>query len=142
MRINDKDSHEFEKKSRIQELGSGRKSILYHEFFDKSKTKIDKMVQCGYQVRDEVSWIETDIEKNYEIYEAENRIDKWLKQTDKEARNEVFFDVARQIIGFEDISVFIDDYKIKGIRSGKLFTMNPVETVEMANLIIIYCNKQ
>jgi hypothetical protein len=124
-------------KSRLQELGLVKQPITSHKLYDKSKANHDKKVKNGYQVRNEELWIETDIAKNEEQYEAENKIDKWLKETDREYKTEFYFYVARQINGCDEMSVFIDDYRIKSIRSRKAFTNTAVETVERINCAIM-----
>jgi plasmid replication initiation protein len=113
------------------------KSITDHPLYSKSKTKLDKRKKDGRSpVIDEDAWIATDISRNKERYEAEKKIDKWLKETEKEFRIAIFEMISDQIEGCEDIIVFIDDYRIKGIDSRKAFTNTAIKTIEQINLAL------
>ena len=81
-------------------------------------------------------WIKTDINKNEERYEAENRIDIWMKDTEKEDQNALFELLAQSFDNCEDPIVSIEDYLIRGVFSKDAFSRNPVETIELLNGII------
>ena len=119
--------------SRLEELGLIETSITANRFYNKSKTKLDKLVKNKYHVVDEEMWITTDIKKNEERYDAEVRIDKWLLETDKNDQNELFEKLVGRLDNCEDPIVSIEDYKIIGVFSKDSFTRNPSETIKLLN---------
>lgn len=127
---------EQQSEERLQELGLIQPSITSLPFYKKSKAKLDKLVNGGYQVIDEEMWIETDMKKNESRYEAESRLDVWLKETPQVAQNEVFKLIARSLDECDDISVYVEDYKVIGLFSKDTFTKNPLETIELLNNIV------
>lgn len=129
-------SIERQTETRLRELGIIQESISEHKFYDKSKTKLDKLVKNGYKVIDEEKWIESDIKKNTERYDSEIRIDSWIASTDDESKKHIFELIARSVDGCDDPMVCIDDYKIVGLFSRDAFTKNPQETIEFMNTII------
>lgn len=112
-------------------------SIIDHIFYKKSKTKLDKLVKNGYKVIDEEMWIETDINKNEERYDSEQRIEVWLNENDDNTKNELFELLATYIDNCDDPIVSIDDYIIKGVFTNEHFTNSPQETINLLNNIII-----
>jgi len=126
---------EFEKqsKNRLQELGLIEEDIITHKFYNKSKSKMDKLIKKGYKVIDEDMWIQTDIKKNEDRYESEIRIDKWLHETTNNDQNELFEILAQSIEHCDDPIVTIEDYKIIGVFSKDSFTSNPAETIKLLN---------
>jgi len=122
--------------SRLQELGLIEEPITTLPFYNKSKSKLNKLVKNGYKVVDEDMWIQTDIKNNEVRYESELRIDKWLKDTTINDQNELFEIIAQSIENCEDPMVSIEDYKIIGVFSKDAFTKNPIETIELLNNII------
>ena len=122
--------------SRLQELGLIQESITSHKLYNKSKSKLDKLVKGGYNVIDEEMWIETDINKNEEKYESEIRIDIWLKETSQDDKNFIYEEIAKSLPDCEDPMVIIEDYKIIGLFSKETFTKNPLETIELLNQVI------
>lgn len=122
--------------SRLVELGLVQPAIENNKYYNKSKLKLDKLVNNGYKVIDEEKWIESDIKKNSERYDAEIRIDSWMASTDEEAKNHVFKLIASSVDDCDDPMVCIDDYKIIGLFSRDAFTKNPQETIELLNGII------
>jgi hypothetical protein len=111
-------------------------SIMDNKYYNKSKTKLDKLVKGGYKVIDEEMWIETDIKKNKDKYDAEFEIDEWLKDTDAKLRNDFFMEVASSLDDCEDPSIMIVDYRIVGCFSQESFTKNPLETMTLLNEVI------
>ena len=122
--------------SRLQELGLIQPDVSTHRFYNKSKTKLDKLVAGGYTVIDEDMWIQTDIKKNEGRYDAEMRIDTWLRETDTQQKNQIFMQLASQLPDCEDPTVIIDNYKLIGVFSKDVFTKNPTETIALMNQII------
>jgi len=122
--------------TRLQELGLIEEPITSLPFYNKSKSKLDKLVKNGYKIFDEDMWIKTDINKNQERYESEIRIDKWLKETDNNGKNEIYQLLASSLSDCDDPMVTIDDYKVIGVFSKDSFTKNPNETIELLNEII------
>ncbi len=110
--------------------------ITTHKFFQKSKSKLDKLIKGGYTVADSDMWIKADIRKNEERYESEYRIDFWLAHTDKQTVKEFFEEMAKNLDGCDDPTVVIEDYKVVGLFSKDTFTKNPQETVELLNGLI------
>lgn len=110
--------------------------ITKHRFYQKSKTKMDKLIKNGYSVIDSEMWIKTDIAKNEDRYESEERIDLWLNDNDDSEKNHIFEILASTLEGCDDPMVCIDDYKIVGLFSRDAFTKNPQETIELLNGII------
>ena len=121
---------------RLQELGLIQPSVSSHKFYAKSKAKLDNLVQNGYKVIDEEMWIETDIKKNEHKYDAEIRIDTWLRETDQHQKNSIFQQLASSIEDCDDPTVIIDDYLIRGVFSKSVFSKNAAETIEMMNTVI------
>ena len=128
--------------SRLQELGLIQESITSHKLYNKSKSKLDKLVKGSYSVIDEEMWITTDINKNEFKYESEIRIDTWLKETSQDDKNMVYESLAKSIDDCEDPIVIIEDYKIIGLFSKDTFTKSASETIELLNQIIIKINPQ
>ena len=122
--------------SRLQELGLIQPSIQSHKFYNKSKSKLDGLVKSGYTVIDEDMWIQTDIKKNEVRYDAEMRIDTWLRSTSTENQNMIYTQLASHLPDCEDPVVVIDDYLIRGVFSKDAFTKNPIETIALMNQII------
>ena len=122
--------------SRLQQLGLIEEPITSLPFYNKSKAKLDNLVKNGYKVIDEDMWIETDIKKNEERYDAEVLIDKWLKETDQEEQNDIYKILADNLDNCEDPMVIMEDYKIIGIFSKDSFTRNPIESIEKLNWAI------
>jgi len=122
--------------SRLQELGLIEEPITSLPFYNKSKAKLNNLVKNGYKVIDEDMWIQTDIKKNEDRYDAEVRIDKWLKETDQEERNDIYRILAENLDNCEDPMIVIEDYKLIGLFSKDAFTKNPSETIEKLNWII------
>ena len=110
--------------------------VSNHKFYTKSKAKLDQLVQNGYKVIDPEMWIETDIKKNESRYDAEIRIDTWLRETEQENKNMIFEYLASSIPDCEDPMVVIDNYKIIGVFSKDAFTKNPTETIAMMNTAV------
>lgn len=129
---------EFEKQpeSRLQELGLIHPGIETHKFYAKSKAKLDNLVQNGYKVIDEEMWIQTDIKKNEDRYDAETRIDVWLAATSQEDKNMIYEQLAQTIDSCDDPMVIIEDYLVRGVFSKDSFTRNPIETITMLNTLI------
>lgn len=93
---------EFEKQpqSRLRELGllePEHPKVLDNKYYNKSKSKLDKFVKGGYKVIDENIWIETDIKKYEERYDADIRIDTWLKSTEQNAQHKIYEILARSL---------------------------------------------
>ena len=122
--------------SKLKELGLIQESIINNKFYNKSKSKLDKLVKGGYKVIDEEMWIGTDIKKNEKYYESEIRIDKWLKETSNTDKNFIYETIAKSIEDCEDPMIVIEDYKILGLFSKYAFTKNPLETIELLNQTI------
>ncbi len=122
--------------SKLKELGLIQESIKDNKFYNKSKSKLDKLVKGGYKVIDEEMWIGTDIKKNEKHYESEIRIDKWLKETSENDKNFIYETIAKYIDDCEDPMIVIEDYKILGLFSKYAFTKNPLETIELLNQTI------
>lgn len=128
---------EKQPEERLQELGLIQPSISTLPFYQKSKSKLDKLIKGGYQVIDEEMWIETDIKKNNEKYDAETRLDTWLNDTPQQNQNEIFKILANKIPCCEDLSVFIDkDYLIKGLFSQDILTKSASDTISVLNTVI------
>lgn len=121
---------------KLQQLGLIEESITAHEFYTKSKAKMDKLVKSGYKVIDEEMWITTDITKNEKKYKSETRIDVWMKETEKSDKNKLFKKLANSIDNCDDPVVSIEDYIIKGVYTKDSFTKTPQETIELLNNII------
>lgn len=128
---------EKQPESRLQELGLIQESIQSHKFYNKSKAKLETLVQNGYTVIDEEMWIETDIKKNEERYDAETRIDTWLKETSQQDKQMVYERLASSFDDCDDPMVVIDSYKIVGLFSKDSFTKNPIETIAMMNEAVV-----
>jgi len=126
---------------RLQELGLIEKPITSLPFYNKSKSKLTKLVSNGYKVIDEDMWIQTDINRNTERYESEIRIDTWLKETTKEDMNALYEILATSIDDCQDPLVHIDNYKITGLFTQEVFTKNPIETIALLNDVIINMNE-
>ena len=112
-------------------------TIKDNKFYNKSKSKLDKLVKGGYKVIDMDMWIETDIRKNEQRYDAEIRIDTWLKETADNDKQMIYETIAQSIDDCEDPMVNIDDYLIRGLFSKDTFTKNPLETIELLNQTIL-----
>ena len=110
--------------------------ISTHKFYQKSKSKLDKLIKNGYTVVDSEMWIKTDISKNEEKYESENRIDTWLNAHDDTEKNHIFEILASNLAGCDDPIVCIDDYIVRGVFTKDSFTKNATETIELLNGII------
>lgn len=126
--------------SRLKELGLIEEPITSLPFYNKSKSKLDKLIKNGYNVVDEDMWIKTDIKKNEERYDAEIGLDKWIKETSQDEKNEIYKILADSIIDCEDPMVIIEDYHIVGLFSKDILTKNPQETVKLLNSIIDTAN--
>jgi len=122
--------------SRLQQLGLIEEPITSLPFYNKSKSKLDKLVKNGYKVIDEDMWIQTDIKKNEDRYDAEVRIDKWLKETDTDDRNDIYKILANILDECDDPMVVIEDYRIVGLFTKEVFTKSPKETIDKLNYII------
>lgn len=122
--------------ARLQELGLLQPSIQSHKFYNKSKGKLDKLVKNGYSVFDEEMWIETDIKKNEERYDAETRIDVWLAETSREDKNMIYEQLTQSLDDCDDPMVIIEDYLVRGVFSKDSFTRNPIETITILNTLI------
>jgi plasmid replication initiation protein len=122
--------------SRLIELGLLQQTITSNKFYSKSKNKLDKLVKNGYKVIDEEMWIETDINKNEERYDAEMRIDEWLKNTHKDVRNEIYELLAKTMDDCDEQFIYIDGYLIRGVFSNDAYTKNPMETIELMNNLL------
>ena len=107
-----------------------------HQHYLKSKTKLDELIKNGYKVFDVEMWIQADIKKNSERYDAENRIDSWLRETDVDAKNKLFEVLALNLECCDDPMVSIENYQVKGVFSKDTFTKNPQETIALMNTII------
>ena len=116
-------------------------SIKDNKFYNKSKSKLDKLVKGGYKVIDTEMWIETDIKKNEKQYESEIRIDIWLKETSENDKQLIYENIAKSIEDCEDPIIVIEDYKILGLFSKYAFTKNPLETIELLNQTILDINQ-
>lgn len=129
---------EFEKQaeSRLQELGLLEQTIDSLPFYNKSKAKLNVLVKGGYNVVDEEMWIQTDIKKNEEKYDAETRLDIWLKETPDDIKNNIYKILANEIDECDDISIYINEYRITGLFSQESFTKNALETIEKLNNVI------
>jgi len=127
--------------SRLQELGLIEEPITSLPFYNKSKSKLDKLVKNGYNVIDEDMWIETDIKKNEDRYDAEVRIDKWLKETYQEVRNDIYKILAESLDDCEDPMAVIEDYRIVGLFTKEVFTKTPKETIDLLNEVILTLNE-
>jgi len=130
---------EFKKQSedRLREIGIVEEDITSNKYYNKSKSKLDKLVKNGYKVIDEDMWIQTDIKKNEDRYDAEVRIDKWLKETDQEVRNDIYKILADSLDDCEDPMVTIEDYTLRGLFSKDNFSKNPQETIDLLNEVIV-----
>jgi len=128
---------EKQPESRLKELGLIEPTIDSLPFYNKSKAKLDDLVKNGYKVVDEEMWIKTDIKKNEERYDAEVRLDTWVKETPQDAKNNIFSTLASTLENCEDVTVYIKDYKILGIFSQDAFSRNPIETMNLLNAVII-----
>ena len=127
--------------SKLKELGLIQESIINNKFYNKSKSKLDKLVKGGYKVIDEEMWIGTDIKKNEKHYESEIRIDIWLKETSENDKQMIYENIAKSIEDCEDPIIVIEDYKILGLFSKYAFTKNPLETIELLNQTILDINE-
>ena len=127
--------------NRLEELGLIEESITSLPFYNKSKTKLDKLVKNGYKVIDEERWLKTDIKKNEKQYDSEIRIDNWLKETDKDDRNELYKIIADSLDDCDDPMVIIEDYRIIGIFTKEGFTKNASETMDLMNQVIEALNE-
>lgn len=125
-------------KEKLEKLGLIEESITTHKLYKKSKLKLDTLVKTGYNVIDEDMWIKTDIKENEEKYEAELKIDKWLKEIDQVSKNELFEILAESLDECDDRMVYIDNYKIVGLFTKEVFTKNAKETRE---IILKYQNQ-
>ena len=132
---------EFEKQSCAIIDEATNISIIDNRFYNVSKKKLDKLIKNGYNVVDEEMWIETDIKKNEQRYDAEIRIDTWLQETNNVDRNFVYESIAKSIDDCEDPMVIIEDYLIRGLFSKDAFTKNPLETIELLNQTILDINQ-
>lgn len=117
-------------------LGLIEESITSLPFYNKSKSKLDKLIKNGYKVVDEDMWIQTDIKKNEDRYDAEVRIDTWLKETEKDDKNKLYEILADNLDNCEDPMVIIEDYRIIGLFTKDLFTKSAQETLDKLNWII------
>jgi plasmid replication initiation protein len=123
--------------SRLQELGLIQPTIIENKYYVKSKTKLDNLIKNGYKVIDQEKWIETDIKKNEEKYESENRIDTWLQETSQDDKNNIF-EITARFLDAEDASVFIDkDYLIRNIFTKEILTRNALETITKLNEVLV-----
>jgi hypothetical protein len=118
---------------RLCELGLIPPRIDNNKFYNKSKTKLDKLISSGYKVIDEEKWIETDITNNEERYDAEMRVDMWLKSTPREDRNKIYELLATNLDECHEQFITIEGYLIKGIFSNEAYTKNPMETIAVMN---------
>lgn len=130
---------------RLKELGLETKSISSHKFYKKSRAKLDSFVKNGYDVYDEEAWIEADITKYEDRYNAEDKIDRWEKETHDDPKNRTYrylAEILEDCDENEDRSVIIENYKLVGVFSKDAFTRNPQETVELLNKVIPIIEKQ
>jgi len=129
---------EFQKQSddKLELLGLIKEPITSLPFYNKSKSKLDNLIKNGYKVIDEDMWIQTDIKKNEEKYDAEVRIDKWLKETDQETQNDIYKILADSLDECDDPMIIIEEYRIVGLFTKETFTKNPKETIDKLNEII------
>lgn len=121
---------------KLKELGLIKPGVETLEHYKRSKDKLDKLIKNGYNVVDEEIWISTDIKKHCDRYEQENRLDIWLRETPQELQNTIYKMIASKLENCEDISVYIEDYKILGLFSKDAFTRNPNETMELLNIVV------
>jgi hypothetical protein len=119
--------------SKLDELGLTPPKNNNTKFYNKSKNKLDKLISTGYKVIDETLWIETDIKKNEERYDAEVRIDTWLKNTPQDDRNKIYELLAKSMDDCDEQFITIDGYLIKGVFSNDAYTKNPMETIAVMN---------
>jgi len=123
------------KKQDCELIDTSEQTIDSIPFYQKSKAKLDAMVKKGYKVIDEEMWIQTDIKKNEEKYDAETRIDAWLNETTQDVKNAIFENLANSL-GCNEHTVYIKDYLICGIFSNDLFTKSAKESLEKINVSI------
>lgn len=127
---------EFDKQSCDLIDGVPDDSEKNNKHYIKSKTKLDALIKNGYKVIDVEMWIKTDIKKNTERYDAEERIDNWLEITEMNVKNQVYEQLAFNLECCDDPMVTIDNYQIKGVFSKDTFTKNPQETIDLMNSVI------
>jgi plasmid replication initiation protein len=127
---------EKQTESRLQSLGLIHESIKSNKFYNKSKNKLDKLLKTGYKLIDEEKWIETDIKNNAVRYDAEIRIDNWLKNTPQDDKNNIYAMLAKTLDDCDEQFIYIDGYLIRGVFSNDSYTRNPMETISVMNELI------
>lgn len=127
---------EKQPKQRLIDLGLVQPPIENNKFYIKSKIKLNNLVKNGYRVFDIDKWIDMDIKKNKDRYDAENRIDSWMASTDIASKNHIFESITNTLSDCDDPIVTIENYQIKGIFSKDIFTKNPHETIALMNNVI------
>lgn len=124
---------EKQPKARLEALGLLEPPITEHEFYHRSKEKLEKLKKSGYVIKkSEEGWINKDIEENKELYEAQNNLDDYLekiKSFTPDEKFELFSEIAH-FIGSKDPVVSIgEDYIIKDMM-GNALTKSAIETRE------------
>lgn len=127
--------------SRLKELGLIEEPITSLPFYNKSKSKLKKLVKNGYSVVDEDMWIQTDIKKNEKQYESEVSLDSWLKETNQNDKNQIYKCLADSLNACDDPMVVIEDYRIIGLFTKEAFTKNAAETINLMNQVIDSLNE-
>jgi len=128
---------EKQDENRLKELGildqepelSIEEQIHQNKLKNKSKAKMVKLVKNGYEIKDEESWINTDIRKNEELYTAQYKLDDYidaLDDMDLDSKQELLSSLATYL-KTDDPIVLIDGYSIKDL-SGNFLTTSAIET--------------
>jgi|SaaInlStandDraft_4_1057021.scaffolds.fasta_scaffold03034_1 plasmid replication initiation protein len=115
---------------RLKELGLIEPPIENDELYHLSFNKLEKLKAKGYDVKDDDAWIKTDLKNNKENYESMNKIDEFLQDNDETTKNEFYQNLAKYVKSNDPI-VVINEYIIKDIYSGTLYSKNATETHEL-----------
>lgn len=127
---------EKQTESRLKELGIIQPSITESKFYIKSKNKMDTLIKNGYNIIDSERWIEIDIQQNQERYDAELRLDGWIKATTSEDKKLILEALARYL-DCSDPTVYIDsDYVVKSVFGKDALTKNSIDTLTKLNEIL------
>ena len=118
-------------KARLQELGLIKESITTNQFYNKSKSKLDKLIKNGYKVIDEDIWIKTDIGKNEELYDTQTKLDDYFKEISKLSNDDKYnlqSALAIYLNSDDPIVLFDTEKYIINDLSGNILTKNAIET--------------
>lgn len=83
------------------------------------------------QYIDKKKWIDAQLKHNKERYDAQDKIDQWIKETNFDHKKNVYDKIVEYYNNIYDPVIIIDQYVIKGLCTGDVYTRNAIETLDI-----------